>query len=265
MNHLLQSICPTEENARSKPAILSSGKLRLKCSRARKRCSQKGTRTSAWAMRFSNRARRGNSNEQRIAKDGKQHANQKRHQLRSTGLLGSGCLLRAARRMVWTAYRTRASACVLLCRSSLRSGMCHAFHAGNAQERLGPCARHWSNRHICIRHRLAFGNRTIGRRRPYQLHRVCPYRMFKRHKRSSTGAVPYVPCAKTSHFRSAHGSFYRLRHSLRFAIFACPGCLCGIPRLRCGVLSYKASLRPSSNRPINNRFKAPSRKNRIIQ
>lgn len=248
-----------------KPAILSSGKPRFECSRARKNCSQKGARTSAWAMRFSNRARRGNSNGQRIAKDGKQHANQKRHQLRSTGLLGSGCLLRAARRMVWTAYRTRASACVLLCRSSLRSGMRHAFHEGNAQKRHRPRARHRSDRHVRIRRCLAAGDWTNGRRHPYQLHRVCPYWVLERHKRSSTRTVSYVPCAKTSHFRSAHGSFYRLRHSLRFAIFACPGCLCGIPRLRCGVLSYKASLRPSSNRPINNRFKAPSRKNRIIQ
>lgn len=170
-------------------------------------------------MRFSNRARRGNSNGQRIAKDGKQHANQKRHQLRSTGLLGSGCLLRAARRMVWTAYRTHASACVLLCRSSLRGGMRHAFHAGNAQERLGPRARHRSNRHIRIRHRLAFGNRAIGRRHPYQLHRVCPYWVLERHKRSSTRTVSYVPCAKAGRFRNAYGNPRRLRRHFRFAVF----------------------------------------------
>lgn len=74
----------------------------------------------------------GDSNGQRIVEDGKQCNGQKRNQLRSAGLLDSGCLLRATRRMVWTAYRTRASACVLLRRSPLRGGMRHALHAGNA-------------------------------------------------------------------------------------------------------------------------------------
>ena len=165
MNHLLQSICPAKENARRKPAILSSGKPRFECSRARKNRSQKGAQTNARAMRFSNRARRGNSNGQRIAKDGKQHANQKRHQLRSTGLLGSGCLLRAARRMVRAAYRTRASPCVLLRCGSFRGSMRHAFHEGNTQKRFGPRARYRSDCHIRIRHRLAAGDWAIGRQR----------------------------------------------------------------------------------------------------
>ena len=207
----------------------------------------------------------GDSNGQRIVEDGKQCNGQKRNQLRSADLLGSGCLLRAARRMVWTAYRTRASSCVLLCRSPLRGGVRFAFHARNAQKRLRPRARHWSNRHILIRHRLAFGNRAIGRRYPYQLHRVCPYWVLERHKRSSTRTVSYVPCAKAGRFRNAYGNPRRLRRHFRFAIFACAGCPCSIPRLRCGVLPYEASLEAPSSRPLDNRFKAPSRKNRNVR
>lgn len=59
MNHLLQSICHAKKTLGRKPAILSLGKSRFECSRARKKCSQKGMRTNAWAMRFSNRSRRG--------------------------------------------------------------------------------------------------------------------------------------------------------------------------------------------------------------
>ena len=89
--------------------------------------------------------------------------------------------------------------------------------------------------------------------------------MLKRHKRSSTGAVPYVPCAKAGHFRNAYGSLRRLRRHFRFAVFACAGYPCSIPCLRCGVLPYEASLGAPSSRPLNNRFKAPSRKNGNVQ
>lgn len=166
MNHLLQSICPEEENARPKTCYFVIGKPRFECSRARKNCSQKGTRTNAWAMCL-RIVHGGDSNGQYIVEEGKQRNDQKHNQLRSAGLLDSGCLLRATRRVVWTAYRTHASSCVLLCRSSLRGGVRFAFHARNAQKRFGPRARYRSDCHIRIRHRLAAGDRAIGRQRAH--------------------------------------------------------------------------------------------------
>ena len=77
--------------------------------------------------------------------------------------------------------------------------------------------------------------------------------------------MPHVPCSKAGRFRNAYGSLRRLRHYLRFAIFACAGHPCSIPRLRFGVLPYEASLEAPSSRPLNNRFKAPSRKNGIFR
>lgn len=89
--------------------------------------------------------------------------------------------------------------------------------------------------------------------------------MLERHKHSSTGAVPYVPCTKANHVRGTHDSFHRLCHCFCFAILPHAGCPCNIPFLRCGVLPYKASLRTPSSRPLNNRFKAPSGKSRVVQ
>ena len=132
MNHLLQSICSTDENARPKTCYFVIGETAIRMFAREKELLAKGsTNERVGNAPFESRMK-GNSNGQRITKNDKQHAHQKRNQLRSAGLLDSSCLLRATRRMVWTAYRTRASACVLLHRSSLRGGMRHALHAGNA-------------------------------------------------------------------------------------------------------------------------------------
>lgn len=132
MNHLLQSICSTDENARPKTCYFVIGETAIPMFAREKEVLAKGDANERMDNTPFESRMKGNSNGQRIAKNDKQHAHQKRNQLRSAGLLDSGRLPRAARRMVWTAYRTRASACVLLCRSSLRGGMRHALHAGNA-------------------------------------------------------------------------------------------------------------------------------------
>ena len=165
MNHLLQSICPTEENTRPKTCYFVIGEIAIRMFAREKEMLAKGNANERMGNALFESLTEGNSNGQRFAKAGKQHDDQKHHQLRFAGFLDSGCLLRAARRMVRAAYRTRASPCVLLCCGSFRGDMRHAFHEGNTQKRFGPRARYRSDCHIRIRHRLAAGDWAIGRQR----------------------------------------------------------------------------------------------------
>ena len=79
MNHLLQSICPEEENARPKTCYFVIGETAIRMFAREKELLAKGSTNERVGNAPSNRARRGNSNGQRIVEDGKQCNGQKRH------------------------------------------------------------------------------------------------------------------------------------------------------------------------------------------
>ncbi len=159
-----------------------------------------------------------------------------------------------------TAYRTH--------RFRLRATLPQLFavacarisHAGNAQERLGPRARHRAIATYAfgIALLLATGQSEGGTLSAAS--RLPLLGALSGISVLSTRTVSYVPAPKQVAFVTLTAILVACA-----AIFVLPFCLRRPPLqhplcLRCGVLPYEASFGAPSSRPLYNRFKAPSRK-----
>ena len=180
--------------------------------------------------------------------------------------LDSSCLLRTTRRMV----RLPIERALPLRAISLRffcGGMRHAFHAGNAQERLRPRARHRSTATCVFGIALLLATGHAEGSAPISCIAFAPIGCLRRYIGvlfSWNGAFACL-CAKAGDLRDARAAVSSPAPSFSFCHFSCANRPCGISRfVVMSCLCEEAAFESPPNRPSIIDSKLPSRENRIV-